>query len=265
MTKYFDSHTHSKISFDASISIQESCRQALAQGVDGLVFTEHVELELPGVGDCYPADGYDQEIASARLFFPTLYLGQGIEIDLNCNRSDELRTIAADPKWDFLLGAWHQADGISICNGSFSLNKTPAEAYQEYWHKQYQVLKSEDYFDVLAHIDLLRRDSSLVDFGFPYADYALLIDDILKLLIERGQGIEINTGGLRYAFGACHPHPDILKRYRQLGGEIITCGSDCHTIKSACSGLKEGYQHLKEAGFDYVCLFEKRKPQFIKI
>lgn len=95
-----------------------------------------------------------------------------------------------------------------------------------------------------------------------YYDY---IDTALRMLIEKGKGIEINTAGLKYGLKYPNPCPDILKRYRELGGEIITTGSDAHQTEYVAHRFDVIEDMLKGAGFGYYTVFERRKPVFIKL
>ena len=90
-------------------------------------------------------------------------------------------------------------------------------------------------------------------------EFAQVLDDILNLLIARGQGIEINTAAPRYGLEGFHPHLSIVKRYRELGGTVITCGSDAHRKEYMASGIAEAYAMLKELGFSTVSIFEAGK------
>ena len=92
-----------------------------------------------------------------------------------------------------------------------------------------------------------------------------MIDEILRLLIEKGKGIEINTGGFKYGLGHPNPCEEILARYRELGGEIITVGADAHAPEHVGFAFEKVPQILKDAGFTYYTVFRKRKPEFIKI
>ena len=91
------------------------------------------------------------------------------------------------------------------------------------------------------------------------------MDEILKTLVSMGKGIELNTAGLKYGLGWAHPHPEVLKRYRELGGEIITVGADAHAPEHVGFAFEKVPQILKDAGFIYYTVFRKRKPEFIKI
>ena len=92
-----------------------------------------------------------------------------------------------------------------------------------------------------------------------------IIETILKKLIDKGKGIEINTAGLRYGMGAPNPDLPVLKLYHDLGGEIITVGSDAHKPEDVAVYHKQAYQNLNEAGFRYYTIFKNRKPQFINL
>ena len=265
MPKYYDYHTHSTISFDSRISIEQTCSIAVAAGAAGLVFTEHVELYSNKWPDAVPdVAAYAAQIAAARLAFPQLTLGMGLEVDLNHERRDEIGQILAG-NWDFVLGAVHELNGLSTYNGEFSRGKSKEQAYGEYFAGLFEQVKAMDCFDVLAHLDVIRRDVSFSDLSLDYAAYADLIDPLLKLLIERGQGLEVNTAGWRHALAEAHPGLDVLRRYRQLGGEIITCGSDCHHPTRAFFRIREGYELIKQAGFKYISLFEGRKSRQMKL
>ena len=81
-------------------------------------------------------------------------------------------------------------------------------------------------------------------------------------MIENGKGIELNTAGYKYGLGFCHPHPEIIKRYRQLGGEIITIGSDGHRPEHIAYDFNKVEKVLKDSGFQWYTKFKNRKPVF---
>jgi histidinol-phosphatase (PHP family) len=96
------------------------------------------------------------------------------------------------------------------------------------------------------------------------------IDTLLRTLIYNGRGLELNCadlihGGRDNALLLTFPSVPILRRYRELGGEIVTVGSDAHTTRAAGVGVAEGYELLRENGFRYVTAFRRHKPEFIKI
>ena len=120
-----------------------------------------------------------------------------------------------------------------------------------------------DCFDVYGHLDYVVRYSP--EKSYDPLDYREMIDEILKLLIKKGKGIEINTAGLKSGLGYVHPHEFILNRYKELGGEMITAGSDAHDRSRVAADFDQAEEALKKAGFKYYAVFRQRKPDFIAI
>ena len=58
------------------------------------------------------------------------------------------------------------------------------------------------------------------------------------------------------------PSVDILKFYRELGGEIITIGSDCHYLADFGYKINEMKEFLKTIGYKHFCTFDKMQPKF---
>jgi histidinol-phosphatase (PHP family) len=117
-------------------------------------------------------------------------------------------------------------------------------------------------FDVLGHIDYIVRYGKEKEKYYSYTKFSDEIDEILKYLIAHGKGIELNTAGFKYGLGFCHPHPEILKRYCELGGEIITIGADGHKPEHIAYDFEKVAPILRECGFKYYTEFKERKPVF---
>jgi len=267
MQKYYDYHTHSDLSCDGHISIEQTCYLASVRGASGLTFTEHAMLEEDPALDTLPdRRAYAAELTSARAAFPALELGMGLELDLNPARRDDIGKLLAG-EWDFVLGSVHELAGIDLSayDGTFGAGQNFKQAYDAYFRGLYEGVKALDTFDALGYLDLIRRDRRFTGHPFAYADHADILDALLKLLVQRGQGLEVNTAGWRYGLGEAHPGLQVLRRYRQLGGEIITCGSDCHSASAVFLDIQRGYALIKEAGFQYVSLFEGRKLRQLKL
>ena len=92
-----------------------------------------------------------------------------------------------------------------------------------------------------------------------------MIDEILRKLISLGKGIELNTGGFKYGLGHPNPTEEIIRRYRELGGDIITIGADAHKPEHVAFDFAKVPSILKDAGFDYFTVFRERKPEFVRI
>ena len=120
-------------------------------------------------------------------------------------------------------------------------------------------------YDIYGHLDYIVRYGPNKDALYSYAKYRDIYDAILKTIIESGKGIELNTGGVKYGLKDLHPTCDVLKRYKELGGEIITIGSDAHTPENLLHHFSRAKAVLEECDFKYYTIFQDRTPQFIKI
>ena len=100
---------------------------------------------------------------------------------------------------------------------------------------------------------------------YSYTKYADVIDDVLNTIIKHDLGLEINTAGYKYGLGQPHPQSDILKRYRELGGEMITIGADAPKPEHIAYGFKKAETLLKRLGFKYYTIFKKRQPVMLSL
>ena len=138
-------------------------------------------------------------------------------------------------------------------------------------------IRTDTKFDVYGHIDYIIRytptqqknkaqgiiDETYMDRCF--RDSSDMIDEILRLLLAKGKGIEVNTAGIKYGLGHTNPQEKVLKRYRELGGEIITVGSDAHETKHLAYAFEGIPELLRKCGFRYYTEFRKRKPEMIPL
>ena len=120
-------------------------------------------------------------------------------------------------------------------------------------------------FDTYGHIDYIVRYGPNKNRDYSYRKYADIFDEILKQLISREIGMEINTGGYHYGLGEPNPCTDIIRRYRELGGEIITIGADAHTPEKIGYAFDKAAQVLTACGFRYYTIFKNRKPEFVTL
>ena len=166
---------------------------------------------------------------------------------------------------DFIIGSTHLVDGSDPYYPSFWEHHSPKESICTYFENIYKSICCCDNFDVYGHLDYVVRYAPKKDADYQPADYKDLLDMILKKLIENGKGIEINTAGLRYGLKEANPCCFILKRYRELGGEILTTGSDAHKPQDMAFAFDIIVDLLKDCGFSYYTLFHQRKPEFIRL
>jgi histidinol-phosphatase (PHP family) len=153
-------------------------------------------------------------------------------------------------------------------NVDFGDLKYNAENLTEYCNKyinELENLAGWNQFDCLAHLDLIKRYAAKCNLSTRLMDYKDRLETILRTVIYNGKGIEVNTSGLRQLAKECLPGLDIIEFYKQLGGEIITIGSDAHNSDDVGKGVMEAVELIRNAGFKYITIYNDRKPEMIKI
>ena len=165
--------------------------------------------------------------------------------------------------FDFIILSIHQVEDKEFWTGEFQEGRTQQEYNERYYEELLNVVKSYKNYSVLGHPDLIvRYDEQGV---YPFEKVKPIITEILKIVIADGKGIEFNTSYHRYGLKNTTPSIDILKLYKELGGEIITIGSDSHKPEHLGAYIDEAKGILKEIGFTRFCTFEKMKPIFYEL
>lgn len=267
-----DYHLHSHHSGDSETSMEDMVRKGIELGLDTMCFTEHMDIDFPdseeGSGSIFllQTDPYLYELACLKeKYRGKIKLLFGVELGLQpeCMRQNAL--YAKSYEFDFIIGSSHICHGKDPYYPSFYNGRSEQEAYLEYFQSILENVKKFSNYDVYGHLDYVVRYGPNRDTNYSYAQYADILDSILETLIDKGKGIEINTGGLRSGLRETNPCADLLKRYHELGGEIITVGSDAHNCDHISFGFEKACEILKKCGFRYYTVFEKRSPEFRRL
>jgi histidinol-phosphatase (PHP family) len=268
-----DLHVHSTCSGDGVSSIAEHARHARSIGLAEVGFCEHIDFDPrdPGYGTLDLAR-YDREIAAARAAIPGVRLRQGVEITYQAAREDEIRAWLSGHRWDYVVASVHLIETagdwaiISAAEmiGAYWTGRSQRQAYEPYFEELLAAAGS-GLGDVLGHFDLIKR-YGVEHYGpFEPAAFAQEIRAVLRAAVESGTGLEINTSGLRQSPGEPYPGLTVLRWYRELGGEILTVGSDAHRSGDLGAGLAEALALAREAGFRAIATFEERNIRWVDL
>lgn len=264
----WDTHMHTHFSGDSEADVGEMIRSARQKGLAGICFTDHLDLDYPGNPEEFLLDfsAYFTEMAQLQQEFASEFpICIGLELGLQPHLAQELPAITTARPFDFVIGSSHVVHHADPYYPEYFMDKTEDEAYLEYFESILENLAVFDCFDVYGHIDYVVRYGPNTNTYYTYQKFADVIDEILRTLIHKGKGIEINTGGFKYGLGHPNPTEDILKRYRELGGEIITIGADAHKPEHIAYDFQKVPEILNNAGFRYYTVFRQRKPEFWKL
>lgn len=264
----WDTHMHTRYSGDSTAEPEDMINAAIQYGLDGICVTDHMDYDYPNDSELFLFDVAAQQRELLMLkekykaHIPFLI---GIELGLQPQVSGMNQELLRSYDFDFVIGSSHVVHGFDPYYKEYYEGKSEHEAYLEYFESILENISAFDEFDVYGHIDYVVRYGPNKNEEYSYRRYADVIDEIFIQLIQKGKGIELNTAGLKYGLGHPHPTEDALKRYRELGGEILTLGSDAHKPEHVAYDFKRVPEILRNAGFRYYTVFEKRKPIMKKL
>lgn len=260
----FDYHMHSRVSFDAHDTGLEMAKAAAAAGLKEICFTDHIDYDpLAQIQTmAFDTESYNAEYDALEI--PGLKIRRGMEFGMDLTNKEQLRRDLARRQFDFVLGSVHFVDDVDVYFDSYWQGKTLMEAERRFLEQTLACVQFHEDFDVLAHLTYLSKArSNPVKRLIPYGEYREIIDEILLTLARKGKGLEMNSSGVDRC-GGFLPTADFFRRFRELGGQIVTIGSDAHTSDRVGQYSAEACAILKDI-FGYVCTFAERKPIFHKL
>lgn len=284
-----DYHVHSEFSDDSDYPVDEVCRDAIRHNLDEICFTDHVDY---GVKPDVPE--YQANPASARMedghpvlnvdygrYFPTVEAAQeryaelgegrnegGLSVKVGLELGVQSHTIAQNEalvkRWgsrmDFAILSIHQVGDQEFWTGEFQQGRTQREYNFAYYEEMLRVVERFSGYAVLGHLDLIKRyDPAGI---YPFAGTRDITAAILERAIADGKGIEVNTSSFRYGLPDLQPSTEILRLYRDLGGRILTIGSDSHEERHLGAYISLVKKRLLALGYTEYCTYSRWEPEF---
>lgn len=270
-----DMHMHTWFSTDSEACPCDMADEAVRKGLKTICFTDHFDKDDLEWGEegIFDVDAYFVEMQKLQEEYAgKLNIRIGIELGLRRYLKDYYEELTKKYPFDFVIGSVHNVPYKKDAEGNILYtdpaaeklftDRTDKEAYRLMMETTLENVRTSDCFQTLGHLDYVVRYGKSREKEYSYTDYADIIDEILKLLIEKEKGLEVNSAGLKYGLPFAHPHPDVLKRYRELGGEIITIGADAHKPEHIAYDFAKAEEILKSCGFKYYTEFFEQKPVF---
>jgi len=263
-----DYHLHTNFSADCSVAMENMIRSAGRKGLQEIACTDHVDYDFPCADPEFIVD-YDQYLPVfnrlKHLYRRNIELTLGVEIGCQPHIAARADQLVKSQPFDFVICSTHTVGGISCCSPEFFAGKDQQTAYQEYLEAILANVTAFQNYDVCGHLDFITRYGDYPEKRLILDNHREVVEAILKQIITSGHGIEVNTAGYRYGLNQTHPSLEILKWYREMGGEIITTGSDAHRAAHVGANLETAHQLLLAAGFKHFTVFRSRQPYFVAI
>lgn len=265
---FWDQHMHCNFSGDSDALPEDMIKAGIAHGLSGICFTDHLDYDYPEEPNIFllDFDNYFKVLSDLReKYTDKISVNIGIELGLQPQAAGQNLAVAEKYPFDFIIGSSHVVNHMDPYYPEFFAGRDEDAAYMEYFESVLENINSGVDFDVYGHIDYVVRYGPNKTAFYTYEKFKDIIDEILTQLISKGKGIEVNTGGFKYGLGHPNPTEDIIKRYRELGGEIITMGADAHVPEYVAYEFDKTAQIIKNCGFKYYTVFKNRKAEFIPL
>lgn len=260
----FDFHMHSTVSFDGRDTARNMAQAAVKAGLKEICFTDHLDYDPLGLMGDMAFDTKVYSEAYDTLSVPGLTIRRGMEFGLTADNRQQLEADLGRRPFDFVIGSVHFARDLDVYFAPYWEGRTVFEAEREYLQTTLRCVQVHDDYDVLGHLTYLSKARAHpAPRPIPYGEHREVVDEILKILVSKGKGLELNTSGMDRC-GEFLPGMEYFRRFRQLGGQIVTVGSDAHHSDRVGQYTFEACKLLGEL-FGYVCTFENRQCLFHKI
>lgn len=262
-----DYHIHSIFSNDSIAEIDDICQKAIARNIAKIAITDHVDYKYPIQPPNYAVEDFELYFQSLRRYQEKyqdqLSIAIGLEIGLEEHHLTTYDRLLNQYPFDFVIASLHMVDNMEPHLGVYYQSKTKEEAFRIYYDKIAWFVQRYDNYDVIGHLDYVKR---YMPYPVEEDDHLLALDamdNLLKTIIAKNKGIEINTSGFKHASCASMPHFDIVKRYLDFGGSRLTIGTDSHDARTVGFQVAETAEFLRSIGVNTISTFDKR--QEIKI
>ena len=272
---FCDYHTHTVFSSDSMYPMEDCIKDAISLGIEEICFTDHVDYGIKDDWDDLrnnkatkkyfnaDYDKYFSDLETLREKYKNqITIKNGLEFGIQKYNIEKYNKLFEKYPLDFIILSVHQIDDKEFWNHSYQDGKTEKEYYEDYFNEIYYLVQNYSNYCVLGHLDMMKRYDEKDGYN-PFVENKEIITKILKRVIADGKGIELNTSSIKYKLDDLMPSRDILKLYLELGGEVLTIGSDSHCKRDLKnSHIEELKQELRDIGFTKFCTFEKMKPTF---
>ena len=277
-----DYHVHTEFSNDSIYPMEEVVKDAISLGIRDICFTDHVDYgpyrdwDDPRGIQYRPGDeGEPEQVALTNVDYKKYFsmiekmrekyrekiaIKAGLEFGVQTHTIPEYEKLFRSYPFDFIILSIHQAGDQEFWTNEYQSGRTQQEYNEGYYKELLSVVQNYHSYSVLGHMDLIVRYDS---YGiYPFEKLKPLLTEILKTVIADGKGIEVNTSNHRYGLLDMTPSRDILKLYKELGGTIITIGSDSHKKEHLGAYIDWAKEELRKLGYTQFCTFEKMQPIF---
>lgn len=253
----FDCHMHANFSTDSRMRVEEILAKSEELNI-GCIITEHIDFNFPRPGEfIFDIDDYFKTYNRYRGDKFLL----GVELGMKDDCISDNKEVAERYPFDYIIGSIHMINNTDLYYEKLYNGRTKNQVYTEYFQCMLQNIKNHTFIDSLGHIDYIGRYARYEDKELYYNEYSDVIDEVLKMVINSGIVLELNTKRLADK-GSVDNLIEIYKRYRELGGLNVTIGSDAHNMNDIGKNLNVALKLAEVCELKPV-YFRNRKAEYM--
>ena len=272
---FVDYHVHTQYSDDSDYPMEDVVKDAIELGMDEICFTDHVDYGAKVDWDSGEEISYCNGLAMVNVDYPAyvkqigalqkqyedrLTIRMGLEFGMQMHTISKFEALYQRYPFDFIILSVHQVEDKGFWSQEFQQGRTQKEYNERYYEELLHLVKRYQNYSVLGHLDLIvRYDKAGI---YPFSKVRHYVEEILAEVIKNGKGIEVNTSSHRYGLADATPSAEILKMYHDMGGRIVTLGSDSHAPAHLGTYMEETRTLLKSLGFRQFCTYDRMRPDF---
>lgn len=272
---FVDYHVHTQYSDDSDYPMEDVVKDAIELGMDEICFTDHVDYGAKVDWDSGEEISYCNGLAMVNVDYPAyvkqigalqkqyedrLTIRMGLEFGMQMHTISKFEALYQRYPFDFIILSVHQVEDKGFWSQEFQQGRTQKEYNERYYEELLHLVKRYQNYSVLGHLDLIvRYDKAGI---YPFSKVRHYVEEILAEVIKNGKGIEVNTSSHRYGLADATPSAEILKMYHDMGGRIVTLGSDSHAPAHLGTYMEETRTLLKSLGFRQFCTYDRMRSVF---
>lgn len=271
----YDQHVHSRFSFDSESEPGDMVRAAIDRQLPGLTFTEHFDTHPDEWPNCrYDDARYSEAIEALReQFGGQIFIGKGIEICYQPQRMGFVLDFLERHTFDVVVISVHWAEGGPVHSRQYWERFGVGAGTAGYFRRVLEAARfnldrrqrGEKPFDILGHLDLVKRYTHRFFATTPGPEHARLVEQVLQACLEGGLIPEVNTSSARTALAEPMPGAEVVRRYAALGGAMMSLGSDAHRPADVGWGLAEAAEMMLASGIRLTAVFRARQLEAVPL
>ena len=258
----YDCHSHTEFSSDSQMKAADALATARQQGI-GLIFTEHYDFDYKeskhykDMDFLFDAKAYWEQYEPLRGADLLL----GVEVGLTPGSIGANQEFIGEVPFDQVIGSIHAIDQLDIYYPDYYEGKNKEKAYGQYLAIMADMVQANPYIDVLGHIDYISRYAPYEDKEIGYRQFHDQVDLVLKNVLDTGTIMELNTRRLD-SKAVAESLLMLYARYKELGGQYVTIGSDAHKVEAIGMNFKMAQDLVEFVGLRPV-YFKERHLQYV--